>query len=151
LDRWGRVGKGELGDYSCDMHRAFTSFPQGRTGVPHSFASLICGLDNFHCPLTRSCCTMSCPSWKWRKRSSVKTLTERTHEDTSRRRTCSPGISGRFRPSGIGSWRRRGNSGRIAAQQIVENDLTPPPAWCSVRGRLGLWCQPASSPRCGYL
>jgi hypothetical protein len=49
LDRWGRVGKGELGDYSCDMHCAFTSFPQGRTGVTHSFASLICGLDNFHC------------------------------------------------------------------------------------------------------
>jgi hypothetical protein len=36
-------------------------------------------------------------------------------------------------------------------QQIVENDLTPPRAWCSVRGRLGLRCQPASSPRCGYL
>ena len=49
LDRWSRVGKGELGDYSCDMHRAFTAFPQGRTGVTHSFASLICGLDNFHC------------------------------------------------------------------------------------------------------
>lgn len=30
-------------------------------------------------------------------------------------RECSPGISRRFRPSGIGSWKRRGNSGRIAA------------------------------------
>jgi hypothetical protein len=28
---------------------------------------------------------------------------------------CSPGISRRFRPSGIGSWRRRGNSGRFVA------------------------------------
>src|SRR6266705_1458884 len=27
----GRAGR--LGGYSCDMHRAFTSFPQGRTGV----------------------------------------------------------------------------------------------------------------------
>ena len=26
-----------------------------------------------------------------------------------------PGISRRFRPTGIGSWRRRGNSGRTAA------------------------------------
>lgn len=49
LDRWGRVGKGELGDYSCDMHRAFTSFPQARRGVTHPFASLIWGLDDFHC------------------------------------------------------------------------------------------------------
>jgi hypothetical protein len=29
--------------------------------------------------------------------------------------TCSPGISGRFRPTGIGNWMWRGNSGRIAA------------------------------------
>jgi hypothetical protein len=45
LDRWGRVGKGELGDCSCNLHRAFTSFPQGAeediTGSRHS----ICGLD----------------------------------------------------------------------------------------------------------
>ena len=34
---------------------------------------------------------------------------------TSRQRTCLRGISRRFRPSGIGSWKRRGNSGRVAA------------------------------------
>src|SRR5712692_4933154 len=34
---------------------------------------------------------------------------------TSRRRTCSPGISRRFRPSGTGSWRRQENSGGIDA------------------------------------
>jgi transposase len=30
-------------------------------------------------------------------------------------RTCSPGGNRRFTRSGIGNWRRRGNSGRIAA------------------------------------
>jgi len=30
--------------------------------------------------------------------------------------TCSPGISRRFKPSGIGSWTRRRNSGRITAR-----------------------------------
>jgi hypothetical protein len=34
---------------------------------------------------------------------------------TSRRRTCSPGISRRFRPSETGSWRRQENSGGIDA------------------------------------
>jgi hypothetical protein len=33
LDRWGRVGKGELGDYSCNLHREFTSFAHLRATV----------------------------------------------------------------------------------------------------------------------
>ena len=28
--RWGRVGKGELGDYNSDLHREFTSFAHPR-------------------------------------------------------------------------------------------------------------------------
>src|SRR5438270_1017969 len=52
----------------------------------------------------------------WRVTYSITTTCVRTAPSaTSRQRTCSPGISRRFRPSGIGSWTRRRNSERSAA------------------------------------
>ena len=40
LGRWGRVGKGALGDYSHDLHREFTSFAHPCTAVTKLQANL---------------------------------------------------------------------------------------------------------------
>jgi hypothetical protein len=33
LDAWGWIGKGELGNYSCNFHWEFTAFPQSKLGA----------------------------------------------------------------------------------------------------------------------
>jgi hypothetical protein len=43
---------------------------------------------------------------------------------TSRRGTCSPGVSRRATPTGIGSWRRRGNYGRFVGSRRREKSKT---------------------------
>ena len=51
LDAWGWIGKGELGNYSCNFHWEFTFFPQSRLGALGTSAKeLIAGLN----PLLRS-------------------------------------------------------------------------------------------------
>jgi hypothetical protein len=52
----------------------------------------------------------------------VKENGETAPSGTSRQRPRSPGISRRFTPSGIGSCRRHGNSGRIAASGLRERN-----------------------------
>jgi hypothetical protein len=47
---------------------------------------------------------------------------ERGHRVHHAKRTCSLGISKRFGPSGIGSWNRRGNSGRVAGSGRVTDE-----------------------------
>ena len=51
LDAWGWIGKGELGNYSCNFHWEFTSFPQSKLGALGTSAKeLIAGLN----PLLRA-------------------------------------------------------------------------------------------------
>jgi hypothetical protein len=86
--------------------------------------------------------------WKWSKRSPTKIM-ERTHEEAtealhrkrkaailrghlSRRRTCSPGVSRRSTPRGMGSWRRRGNNGRFVASRLREKAKTLVSGWFRV-------------------
>jgi len=50
-------------------------------------------------------------------------------------RLCSLGISRRFRPSGSGSWKLRGNSGRIATSGLRERKRC---AACDARTTVGI-------------
>src|SRR5438477_4649606 len=69
---------------------------------------------------------------------------------TSLQRTCSPGTSRRFKPSGIGSWTRRRNSGRIAARGRRDgtNGLLPLADNAELTQRQGqAYSQRSESPR----